>query len=438
MLPRKNPLALLVGAALLSGLGTAAAGPAVNGPMAFNPLGKSAEVLTNDWDQPHLIPDGYEMYKVADETDLNIYVTDTDGTDIGRDFPDLSDMNTVNETGPQAGRFLYRTHEVDECGAVSVVDLDTGAATVIAQASDCAATAPAIGPQFPDFTLGRDLDGIRWTPWGTVLFAEEDPQGRVYELILDPKDPTVAADVVDRPAVGRIRHEGIEVGADGAVYVIDELNGGSIFRFVPDAYGDLSTGQLYALKLTGLSDAEQSYGSGHDHLGPFEWVALDRDQVRLDAKVAADWVEATEFGRPEDVEAIGRMLYVAETSEDRVLAIDLNRQVVTAYVSAGDNAPAGGNPDFNNPDNLAEGPDGRLWIVEDTGGSDIWVADRDLDGDGKADGVHLFAAMVDSGAEGTGIYFGKDPHTLYVNVQHAAKEYADGTWAITRRDTQRR
>jgi len=62
------------------------------------------------------------------------------------------------------------------------------------------------------------------------------------------------------------------------------------------------------------------------------------------------------------------------------------------------------------------------------------VADKDLDNDGKADAVHLFAAMVDSGAEGTGIYFGKDPYTLFVNVQHAAKEFADGTWAITNRN----
>ena len=419
-------LAALIGAALAS---TAGAGQIVDGPMAFDPIPQSAEVLSAAWEQPHLIPEGFVMFKVSDETDLNIY-----GTGDGRDPADRTDMNTVNETGRQAGRFLYRTHEVDECGAVSVVDLQSGAAKVIAQARNCVAASPAIGPQFPELTRGGDLDGIRWTPWGTVLFAEEDPQGRLYELYLDKKDPSVAVEVKDRPAVGRIRHEGIEVGADGAVYVIDELNGGSIFRFVPVVYGDLSSGQLYALKLTGLTDAEQAYGIGHPHTGPFEWVALDPDLVHHDAKGAADLVNATEYGRPEDVEAIGQVLYVAETSEDRVLAVDLNRQVVTAFVTAGDNAPAEGNPNFNNPDNLAQGPDGRLWIVEDATGSDIWVADKDLDNVGKADAVHLFAAMVDSGAEGTGICFGKDPHTLFVNVQHAAKEFADGTWAITNRN----
>jgi secreted PhoX family phosphatase len=42
-------------------------------------------------------------------------------------------------------------------------------------------------------------------------------------------------------------------------------------------------------------------------------------------------------------------------------------------------------------------------------------------------------APKDSGAEGTGIYFGKDPHTLFVNLQHTAAD-RDGTWAITNRD----
>jgi len=107
---QKKLLAALIGAALAS---TAGAGQIVDGPMAFDPIPQSAEVLSADWEQPHLIPEGFVMFKVSDETDLNIY-----GTGDGRDPADRTDMNTVNETGRQAGRFLYRTHEVDECGAV--------------------------------------------------------------------------------------------------------------------------------------------------------------------------------------------------------------------------------------------------------------------------------------------------------------------------------
>jgi secreted PhoX family phosphatase len=160
------------------------------------------------------------------------------------------------------------------------------------------------------------------------------------------------------------------------------------------------------------------------------------DDVVVDARAAADDVHATEYGRPEDLEIIGQTLYVANTTEDRVLAIDLKKLVVTSFVEAGVNVAVEdgglGVTGFANPDNLAEGPDGRLWIVEDNVPSDIWVAEKDADHDGAADGVHLFASLVDPGAEGTGIYFGKDPKVLFVNVQHASKAKADGTWAIVK------
>ena len=397
--------------------------------MAFDPIpGSAYGQTTAAWTEPFIVPQGYRQERVSDETDLDIYPGQQD----------LTDMNTVNETGKQAGRYLYRTHEVDDLGAVSVVDLwGIRPTRVLVQEGD---------PRFPEITSATDLDGIRWTPWGTILFAEEELEepvvgtqdsGRLYEIVLDPHDPMRAIDVKDRPQVGRLRHEGIEVGSDGAIYVVDELNGGSIFRFVPDRRGDLSSGQLYALKLTGLTSAEQRWNSGHPHTGAFEWVALDRSLAVVNGNAAADAVNATEYGRPEDVEVIGQTLYVANTTEDRVIAIDLKKMVVETFVKAGLNVPvenAGSAiTGFNNPDNLAQGPDGRLWIVEDNFASDIWVTDGDNDGDGTADGVYLFASLKDPGAEGSGIYFGKDPKTLFVNVQHADKPLADGTWVITSR-----
>ena len=87
---------------------------------------------------------------------------------------------------------------------------------------------------------------------------------------------------------------------------------------------------------------------------------------------------------------------------------------------------------FDNPDNLASSPDGRLVIVEDNVPSDIWFAD-DMDGDGVADRVDLFASLSDYGAEGTGIYFNPEqPKILYVNIQHSKEQDGDGSWAISR------
>ena len=152
-------------AAALAVAANAHAEHSTTGPFGFEPIAQSAN--SADWDPtaPWLIPEGFTQSVVSDETDLNIY-------DGGRD--DWNDMNTVNETGRHAGRYLYRTHELrlpdslPEGGTVSVVDLKTGEAKILAQD--------------PSYDA---LDGIRWTPWGTVLFAEEVDDGRLFEIVLN-------------------------------------------------------------------------------------------------------------------------------------------------------------------------------------------------------------------------------------------------------------
>jgi secreted PhoX family phosphatase len=405
-------IALTAAATATAVVGIAPAALAENGPFDFVPLAGSAYGAgSTDWTVPYLVPEGFTQTLVHDETVLDVYP----GTD------DLHDMNTQNETGIQAGRYLYNTHEVDSNGAVTVTDLKTGVATVIAQRADW-----------------EHLDGIRWTPWGSLLITEETSQGKVFELFFAKNDSTTVERIEERTELGALRHEGIDVADDGSVIVIDELNGGSIFKFVPTVRGDLSEGQLHALKITGLTDAAQKWNPATftEKVGAFEWVALDQAQVRVDADAAADEVGATEFGRPEDVEIIGKTLYVANTSEERVIAIDLSKLTVSSFVEAGVNVPvedkAAGVSGFNNPDNLAEGPDGALWITEDNNFSDIFRAGKDRDHDGASDNVELFASLTDEGAETTGIYFGKNPKELFASVQHPDKDLADGIWKITR------
>jgi hypothetical protein len=446
---KKSTLALTLVAAFAANVH---AGSVVNGPMSFKPIAASAYAeVTSDPDilnsEPWVIPEGYVQSIVSDENDLDIYVTN-----------DWHDMNTVNETGKQAGRYMYRTHEVrggaigddgnsaridgGSGGAVSVVDLKTGISKELVGRSDWEA-----------------LDGIVWTPWRTVLFAEEvgaslrsDPDapqakaGLVYELELDKHDPMSAERVTVRPMLGALAHEGLEMDAEGNVYVIDENRKGAIYKFVPENYGDLSSGQLYALKVKNGAKTGQA-----------EWVALDMTQAQILANVAAAAVGATEYCRPEDIERIASTLYVALTCEDvdnpantsgknaagfnvgAVLAVELGDKPSAKYVVAsGKNTPfenhATATTGFAKADNLANGPDGKLWIVEDNDYSDIWVYDprsRDANKDGYRDGVYLFASLKDKPAEGTGIYFGKDPRTLFVNVQHSSTGN-DKTMAISK------
>lgn len=395
----------------------------------FTPIDSSAS--SSNWKAaaPWKLPDGFTQTVVANEQTFNLYANHND----------WHDMITVNETGAMAGRFLYRTHEIykhPQGGAVSVVDLKTGATKILAQ--DPAWNA---------------VDGIEWTPWGSILINEEINNGCVFEIILDPDNPLHVVQIVARPQLGLLAHEGIQVGPDGAVYVVDEFRGltsrcdgvapcgGGIYKFVPNKAADLSAGNLYVLKV-----------DGDNGTGKAEWVGpIDP----MHARIAGSKAGGSSYQRPEDLQFIGNILYVAITEgtadaagknyAGRVIAIDLDNMRVSDFVKPGLNVPIEiGKPGaqnyqtgFANPDNLAVSADGRLIIIEDNVPSDIWFASTQVNAAGVSKQVHLFASLTDPKAEGTGIYFSPfDANTLYVNIQHSRVKEGDATWAISK-NTQR-
>ena len=396
-------------------------------------------------ERPFVLPPGFSQQVIAREGDGGA--------------PDNFDMNTLNETGRQAGRFLYRTHETvgepsaAEPSAVSVTDLRTGITRVLAQP-----------------VQWNRVDGIVWTPWRTLLIGEEMRPGRVPSTpdptvpqaqagLIYEVDPVTGASVA-RPALGAKAHEGIRFDSRGNVYGISETGpttvvngtprpGGYIFKFTPDRKGDLSSGQLYALKIVAPTG---------DRTGGAIWVPLDRALVQVDADMAATLAGATGYGRPEDVETAtstgndrnsGENLYVAVTDESRVLRIQLNgggrhdddqddnghrggrrrdnqRAFVWDYVKQGVNAPA----DFSNPDNLALDKAGNLFITEDTTtppGMDIWVAAPGRRHSPVADRTVRFASLTDCSAEPSGIYFDLTGKVLFVNVLHRGGTNPDFT-----------
>ncbi|MCW8987056.1 MAG: PhoX family protein, partial [Gammaproteobacteria bacterium] len=302
------------------------------------------------------------------------------------------------------------------------------------------------------------LDGIRWTPWGTLVTAEETTGGRFLEIELNEDMMSVKA-IHDRPEVGRLAHEGIDIDAEGNVYIVDEHRGrssgcngvvpcgGGIYKFVPETYGDLSRGSLYVLKVNGA-----------DGLGQGEWAGpIDP----LTARESGSAAGGQSYQRPEDVEIIGDNLYVAITEgprdvatangsltfkselyEGRVIAVNMKNMKISNFVKPGMNVPVeigkpgeeGHQTGFDSIDNLAEAPNGDLIMIEDNKPSDIWFASTKTNEFGASKKVKLFASLTDPEAEGTGIYFSPtDPKTLYVNIQHSAAEDGDGTWAITRK-----
>ncbi|HET9984831.1 MAG TPA: alkaline phosphatase PhoX [Longimicrobiales bacterium] len=382
-----------------------------SGSLDFEPLASSftCTVSGGDAAAPLALPAGFRQTIVAREGD---------GGSLGN-----WDMNTLNETGPDAGRYLYRTTEIGSNGQVIVTDLRTSTTRVLA-------TDPSWG----------SLDGIVWTPWGTLLIGEERSGGRVLEV--DPR--TGAWHAV--PAFGLRAHEGLRFDAQGSLYGISETGNGHIFRFVPDRRNDLSSGRLYALRLLAPNAAKT---------GEAEWVPVDLVAFGNDSDAAAAAVGATTYGRPEDVEiatstgnAGAQTLFVAVTSEHRVLAVDLREPrggadhasaYVYDYVKPGLNTTSA----FTMPDNLALDAAGNLFITEDPGGNfnggsgkttgdDIWVATPSAGGALQAAAtVARFASLTDCDAEPTGIYFDQGGHTLYVNIQHRGGDGVDLALAVT-------
>jgi hypothetical protein len=405
-----------------------------SGSFQFEPITPptgAAACLAGTQTAPLFLPAGYAQEIIGRESDL---VTTNSEVNF--------DMITLNETGPQAGRYLYRTHEVEPYAALSRIDLWTGQSELVVEREDW-----------------ESFDGLVWTPWGTVLMAEE----QIVQVYPDPAYPDIVrglvyeyfpatGTVVARPAIGARSHEGLRFDAEGNLYGISESRGiqqagqsgqsGAIFKFVPDRRGDLSSGTLYALKVMNSSS----------RTGDAEWVELDLDPKTFDSDAAAQAVGATGWDRPEDVE-IGTstgnsrggngIMYVAVTESSNlssnsglVLKIELNgdRAVVSNYVLPGVNVATESGGDagtgFDDPDNLALAPNGDLYIAEDDSPSDIWVAR----GRGAAASeVQLFTRLLDCGAETTGIYFSRNGQTLWVNSQHAALNGGDDlTLAITR------
>jgi len=352
------------------------------------------------------------------------------------------DMHTVNENGPDAGRFLFTVYETSQAG-IQRTDLTT-------MQTETIWSSPAVSPALNSH---KSFDASRWTPWGSFLTAEEswsDPAavptshyGRLFEVV----NPLAApADIVikHRDILPRVSHEGLAFDKENNLYFIDERNGSHVFKFTsanPHATsGDdfFAAGQTFVLRV--------GDGTVKEATGAATWIALtDVNGVALPGAVvvtdpngltaidgrATPKLPAflgTGFDRPEDLEIKTlknhkQMLFVATTTNHKVFSIDLASDTVKLFVSRdtldmGTGAPVG--TQFTNPDNLAIDANGNLYIVEDQPGGveDTWLA-KDADGDGVAEAVGKWASLTTVGAEATGLYFDPfHPNLAYINVQH--------------------
>jgi len=362
------------------------------------------------------------------------------------------DMNTVNETGRQKGRYLFNVFETGTSG-VQRHDLWSGDTDTIWQVP-------------PGDTAAR-FDPTTWTPWGTVITGEENWGcgdglcGRLFEIknpltappIFEPVDATSndGADMVVQAIIPRVSHEGLQLDSAGNLYYVDELNGGCVYKYTPKAnihqirsgHADyFAAGQAFALRV--------GDGNTPNATGDFTWVPLtdangnpvpeavvitDANGVTsIDGRASGDVpaLKCTDYQRPEDAQIQnirGReSLYFNATTTNETYRLDLRSNTISVFVSRNTIDLATGQPvgsGLASPDNLAVDNEGNIYIIEDRNGGvddDIWFA-KDLNKDGDlndpGEGIGRWASNGTVGSELTGLYFDPfDSDRAWVNIQH--------------------
>jgi secreted PhoX family phosphatase len=189
------------------------------------------------------------------------------------------------------------------------------------------------------------------TPWGTWLSCEEVAFGRVFEC-----DPWGEAEPIERPLLGRFKHEAAAVDPDAAmIYLSEDEGDGCFYRFVSagtDASGHLrlDEGTLEVAVV--------------DEDGGVTWVEIP-DPVGDDGVPTREQVEAaTHFDGGEGIWWHEGVVYLSTKGDNRVWAYDTRSSTITTIY---DRAEAADPDALFGVDNLTVSACGDVLVAEDGG-----------------------------------------------------------------------
>src|SRR5262245_770769 len=317
----------------------------------------------------------------------------------------------------------------------------------------------------------NSCDPVRRTPWGTIIVGEEvgntgwlleiaDPL-QTTSVLFDRTTGTIsgadAANVVTRPAVGRLAFEGLALYDSGVMYYGDENRpsvgtaGGAYFKFIPSnpwpggspitdlAQSPLAGGSVFGLRL-GKRSGNTDYGQG-SNTGLGTWIAIVPSN-NADLRAAAATLKLTGYYRPEDAdidraaEADGRVRFCGNNTGNE--ADDKNfGETVCLTDGTLEEALANtatpelhylviGTPDFAMMDNIAYQPRRGNWVIMEDGdgpeagrNNDIFSCQDDgTDDDLLSDGCAKIVTLNDLTAESTGGIFDGSGKRFWVSIQH--------------------
>lgn len=421
----------------------------------FNPLTRSSAVAVpnhvNELNSPWQVPAGISQVNLTSmheiEADIEQSVVRTPGLGRGASMWDMIAFD-------KKAKYIFIPHETANGAGGSRYNIK-------ADKNEIMFKGDGTGVRNQEGTWGSDFgafDPATTTPYGTVLFGEEwSGEGRVIE-VLNPYVKDVAKiKIKEKQSLANVSHEGLRFGKKfkNVLYYVDEDNSGSIYKCVARdrRFNKCQTFVLSVKDFAGDAGVryDDAVNEGQPRTGYAEWVPMtDRHGKPLTmvnpfensalsfartGRLAADELNATPYGRPEDIE-VGKLanghevLYFTATSEAAVYSVEMfgkRKAKVRVFASETTTPKNLGFPAttgiLNSPDNLAQDGFGNIYIIEDKPngdevGGDIWFV-RDVDGDGEAESIDHFMSIQVDEAEATGMIFNPvKPTEFVVSVQH--------------------
>lgn len=342
------------------------------------------------------------------------------------DFTGYIPVDGSSESGT-----ISLNHETVPAGAVSMLHVSYNTSTHLWNINSSGSV---------DFTpLVRTLRNCSGTvtPWGTSILGEEvrtiaDSNSDGYQDVgwfveMNPSNHQVQEYGTGSPqklwAMGRMAHENLVISNSDwrTVYFGEDNPNGALYKYVADAPGNLSQGQLFTLKLDSV------LANGQPQTPHGRWIQLDNSthvacNFMYDSAAAKG---ATVFNGIEDVEIspIDGRIYFTSKGHGRIYRFTDQDSIVSGFeVYAG-----GRNYDIvcdtgtvSEPwgignDNLAFDELGNLWVLQDGGKSFIWMIHQDHSNSNPH--VEIFG-RTPTGSEPTGITFSPDKRFLFMSIQH--------------------
>lgn len=232
------------------------------------------------------------------------------------------------------------------------------------------------------------------TPWGTWLTCEEVGTGWVWEC-----DPQGVADPVLRPWMGLFNHEAVAVDpVHRHLYLTEDRPDGRLYRFTPNAWGDLSGGVLEVAENSAL-------GMLTWHVVPNPAPIFGGTQTRHQVP------QSTRFNGGEGIAYSEGKMFFATKGDDRIWELELSTQRLRVVYHRATDTNGGL---LRGVDNVAITPDGKVLVAEDRGNMELVL----LDDNGVA--MPLLRVEGQPFSELTGPAFDPKGHRLYFSSQRGA------------------